>query len=80
MFKKPVPARNLLTEAHTLGSSALQSFEDLATDLEVAADLAAEHGDKTAEQARLLAAEADDATVASGRYASSATKIRELVS
>lgn len=69
-----------LNEAHTLGLGALQAFEDLATDLEAAAELAEEHGIESAAQARQLESEASTAYSAADRYAAAAGRIRGLVS
>jgi hypothetical protein len=81
MFKKPEPEPvNLLNEAHSLGASALQAFEDLATDLETAAGLASDHEANSENEATRLRTEAAAANAAATRYATSASKIRELVS
>jgi hypothetical protein len=69
-----------LNEAHTLGLGALQAFEDLASDLEAAAEMAEEHGTETSVQALVLQQESESAYSAADRYAAAAGRIRGLVS
>lgn len=68
-----------LNMAHTLGLTALGLFDDLAADLELASELAEEHGNETVELIATLEEDRDAAYTASDRYAKAAFNIRGLV-
>lgn len=68
-----------LNMAHSLGLGAIGFLDELATDLDVASDLAGEHSNETAEAAKELLLESESAERASVRYSAAAQNIRGLV-
>lgn len=79
MFRRNTQ-NDLLNEAHTLGLGALTLFEDIAGDLEVAAQLADEHHRQTRDAIDVLMEDAGNAADASNKYRAAAERVRGLVS